>query len=1197
MSSESRRIRQEAQSKPKFSNEKPTDDSGKNGDLIYVRNGNGVEEFVKDEGRWLSLQTGRPVEEKAYINRVSSRRTGGGGVVASASVAGSTGNHNLLSNLNDDDHSQYVHITSNRTISATHSFTSSTSFANIDVNGGDIASGTTINKSPVVNFNSGDVTGSLTLSALASGTGSLTIGSGVVGNTELEYDTGQHLKTDSDPSFNSLTLTASLKSPRLISDGDITLEPSGEDVLPLGNSDIDMGDYNRKWRTLFASELYVETLVAQDVLATIGGRIMVAPTTKIIADVSTGATTIDVEHNNIGGKYVIMKTAPAGNAQQEVFKISSSSPSSISGGYRYSITSRNLDGTGANAWVEGDAVCSLGSSAGEGFIDLTSTSTLLNHAGPTMSIYSRTGSSNWNDLKPTVSVGQLSSFVDYSGNDKFGIAIGNDITLSPTNGFKGLTADNTNGLRMFNTPIELYNSAEKRAKFESTGVVKLGRYIDNTASGTEALKFHWDGSSLTVNGTITIANPEDINTGDLNHNAGWTQNQSDATTNNAINAKSKIFYQTSAPSSGHSTNDVWYDTDGGYKRYVYNGSSWINSSDTTYDQSGLITNAQNTANARNTTFFQTTAPTALAIGDLWVDTDDNNKLWRASAANNSSWQAATPDPDVNTTTIVGNTVTTGFINALDVTALQVNASWVYAGSLTANQIQVAGNVFSATKNYNFRGSTNSWSPANCTFNSTTTHSVLDHTSGDARIVSPTFSPAINGEINRYVKIKFRRQGGTGWDGRVYYNGNSGTYSDSRYKSIPETGQTVATSTYTTVMLDMHDLTVGSTSWKTDSAITNIRVDLGSTSSDEFDIEFISIGDVTDGNGTYIDSDGIYTGTLNADNINAGTMTGRTVQTTGGATKLDDTSDFGNLSPPESQSGSTQFPSNSGTSVPPSNPASIAAADWSGYGTLCIRFGLKCTNIYSGGVDYGVAKIQARKNVNGTWSDYGQPQYVNFIGSSYANYEVNYSTQALDDAEIDNILLLITEDDAPPYSSSGYGQGSGSLITSSLTIRQYKYIRITQLTEINRAGFRTYATSNNYAKFGSGGSYFKGSTSISGNLNVYGEAYKLVSGSWLSTSDKRLKNINGDFKKGLSTIKNIDIVNYEYKHDKGKEYVGIIAQELEKVLPEAVSEKVAMGYEDLKVVNESPVLWTLVNAVKELSDKLDKVDKRCKCGRK
>ena len=86
MSSESRRIRQEAQLKPKFVNEKPNDDSGKNGDSVYLRSGNGVEEFVKDEGRWLSLKTGRPAGEKAYIGRTSTRQASGT-LVAAASTS------------------------------------------------------------------------------------------------------------------------------------------------------------------------------------------------------------------------------------------------------------------------------------------------------------------------------------------------------------------------------------------------------------------------------------------------------------------------------------------------------------------------------------------------------------------------------------------------------------------------------------------------------------------------------------------------------------------------------------------------------------------------------------------------------------------------------------------------------------------------------------------------------------------------------------------------------------------------------------------------------------------------------------------------------------------------------------------------------------------------------------------------------
>ena len=382
--------------------------------------------------------------------------------------------------------------------------------------------------------------------SVSSATGDVT-----VANTGVLSATGTSNEVDISASTgnitiglpNAVTVATSLTTPRIISSGDITLEPAGADVLPLGNAGIDMGDYNRMWRTLYASELYVETLVAQDVLATIGGRIMVAPTTKLIADLSSGATTIDVEHNNITGKYVIMKTAPGGVAQTETFKISGSSPSSITGGYRYNITSRNLDGTGANAWVEGDAACSVGGSVGEGFMDLTSTSTVLNHAGPTMAIYARTGGSNWNDLKPTVAVGQLSSFVDYSGSDKFGIAIGNDITLAITNGFKGLTADNTNGLRMFNTPIELYSGAEKRVKISSDGTFKIGRYIDNSNSGTENNHLYWNGTSLTVKGDIEMGSGSTINWGNVTESGtvpyranNWSPDLTAYATNSALSS-------------------------------------------------------------------------------------------------------------------------------------------------------------------------------------------------------------------------------------------------------------------------------------------------------------------------------------------------------------------------------------------------------------------------------------------------------------------------------------------------------------------------------------------------------------------------------------------------------------------------------------------------------------------------------------
>lgn len=256
---------------------------------------------------------------------------------------------------------------------------------------------------------------------------------------------------------------------------------------PAGSISIDLGDYNRKWRTLYASELYVETLVAQDVISTIGGRVMVTPTTKLIADLASGATTIDVANNNlVNGEYIYMSSAPGGVAQVEAMKITSSA-TAITGGYRYNLT-RNLDGSGANNWVAGDAVASLGATVGSGYIDLTATSTIHGHAGPTMAIYQRTSTGTWNGTKPSVAIGNLRSFVDYS-SDTAGIAHGNDLTLTPTGGFSGMTSDNTNGLRLFNTTLSMYISGAKSAEFTTGGGVNFYVLGNNTVDSARSVSF------------------------------------------------------------------------------------------------------------------------------------------------------------------------------------------------------------------------------------------------------------------------------------------------------------------------------------------------------------------------------------------------------------------------------------------------------------------------------------------------------------------------------------------------------------------------------------------------------------------------------------------------------------------------------------------------------------------------------------
>ena len=117
----------------------------------------------------------------------------------------------------------------------------------------------------------------------------------------------------------------------------------------------------------------------------------------------------------------------------------------------------------------------------------------------------------------------------------------------------------------------------------------------------------------------------------------------------------------------------------------------------------------------------------------------------------------------------------------------------------------------------------------------------------------------------------------------------------------------------------------------------------------------------------------------------------------------------------------------------------------------------------------------------------------------------------------------------------------------------------------------------------GGNVGIGTSAPDLKLSVSGDADKSVGGgSWQFFSDERLKNIKGRFNSGLKAVMQLQPIRYEYKRDNalglmsGKEQVGFGAQALQKIIPEAVS-KNANGY---LMVNNDPILWTMLNAIKE-----------------
>jgi trimeric autotransporter adhesin len=84
------------------------------------------------------------------------------------------------------------------------------------------------------------------------------------------------------------------------------------------------------------------------------------------------------------------------------------------------------------------------------------------------------------------------------------------------------------------------------------------------------------------------------------------------------------------------------------------------------------------------------------------------------------------------------------------------------------------------------------------------------------------------------------------------------------------------------------------------------------------------------------------------------------------------------------------------------------------------------------------------------------------------------------------------------------------------------------------------------------------------------------------SDERLKTINGNFTRGLDALKKLQPIRFAYKPANALalnsfgETIGFSAQEVQKVIPEAVTTN-PNGYLQLSA---DPILWTMLNSIKE-----------------
>ena len=120
----------------------------------------------------------------------------------------------------------------------------------------------------------------------------------------------------------------------------------------------------------------------------------------------------------------------------------------------------------------------------------------------------------------------------------------------------------------------------------------------------------------------------------------------------------------------------------------------------------------------------------------------------------------------------------------------------------------------------------------------------------------------------------------------------------------------------------------------------------------------------------------------------------------------------------------------------------------------------------------------------------------------------------------------------------------------------------------------------------------GGADAQSTLHVGGHASKNVGGDlWDNASDARVKEAVEPYAAGLAEVCAIRPVSYRYNGKAGTVAgapgVGIIGQEIETVLPETIRllPETSDGIDDMRIYNGSPLLYALVNAVRELSDKV------------
>lgn len=180
-----------------------------------------------------------------------------------------------------------------------------------------------------------------------------------------------------------------------------------------------------------------------------------------------------------------------------------------------------------------------------------------------------------------------------------------------------------------------------------------------------------------------------------------------------------------------------------------------------------------------------------------------------------------------------------------------------------------------------------------------------------------------------------------------------------------------------------------------------------------------------------------------------------------------------------------------------------------------------------------------------------------------------------------------------FRATTVGAGTSAAVSANISLggtgsslNYYAPLVGNQWTSLYFSALTTALADQNYVlTFNSGlGSQYSGYT-----FNGGGNA-TAVHGSWVDTSDVRIKENITPVTDGLNKIAQLNPVMYSYKKDSldAPNKYGLIAQELEQIIPEVVftNNDLIDGVDDLRSVAYTNIVPILIKAVQELKAEID-----------